>query len=209
MVEEGSNVTDVPRVRRTTAADSGDAGTATWLLTARGVGRALVPAGRLGLLAAALLLLYTGIVKASDSGSFAQTLGAQSLLPQRSLAALSIALPATEIILRAGAIVALAFARGQAIAAVAQAAPFLVFMTYAAAMDAKPPPEPTGCGCGLRTGPIKDWSPLVVQNGACAAMLGLAGYVLRRRIPPTAGSGPVASGAGFSGDGGLREGRSA
>lgn len=145
---------------------------------ARTLRLALAPCARLGLLAAALLLLYTGMVKVSDIAAFARTLESHSLLPAWSVATFSIAVPSIEIILGAGVIAALAFSRGLAVAAIAQAALFLAFMIYAGVINLRPPPEPTGCGCGLRAGPIEDWTPLVIQNGLSAAALAMAGMAL-------------------------------
>lgn len=160
-------------------------------MVAEGAGltlRSLPPLlARLLLTAAALLLLYTGLAKVSDTAAFRSTIEAHGFLPAWSLATVAWALPLAEIALGVGGIGAIAFGRGAALACAAIAVLFVAFAAYAGAMIAAPPAEPVGCGCGLRAGPISDWRPLLVQNGGSTAAMAAAGLILlrvRRRPPP-------------------------
>jgi hypothetical protein len=136
------------------------------------------------LVAAALLLLLTGLTKAFDPTEFEHALSSQRLLAKSIIPVVGLALPIIEIVVAGGALVALtcgAASRWPGIAALLVSFLFLAFMGYAAALTIMPPPEPSSCGCGIRTKPISDWSPLVAKNGVCSAVLGGVALVLSRR----------------------------
>lgn len=156
-------------------------------------------------LASALLLMYTGFEKLQDVSSFREAVRSHGLIPDDVAAWVADFVPMSEVAIGILTLVSLAIGAGRWAAAWAQFLLFLAFMAYAGAMDFAPPqPEPTGCGCGLRAGPIEDWTPLVIQNGACAVLVGLAGVVAAqgtaRRKGPSTEHGVLPSAPNQAGD---------
>lgn len=142
----------------------------------------LAPVARVAILAIAGWLLWSAILKLVDGSAFRASLRAQDLLPPATLPAVACAVPCVELILAGWAILdAVAGSPRLRVPALALAVLFLVFAAYAAVLTFRPPPKPTGCGCGWSRAIVTDWRPIAARNAGLAVVLALGAWAVGAR----------------------------
>ena len=128
--------------------------------------RGLMLAG-LGL---SLIFLYSGIDKWFNLGEFKRIVLAHGLLGTNVALPAAAALASIEIVIGVLGLT-LILIRGFAsltFVFIGQAALFLVFTGYSAALVAWPPPEPTPCGCSFLASATADWPAILARSAAVA-----------------------------------------
>lgn len=128
--------------------------------------------------AVSLMFLYSGVEKWSDIGRFEQIVVSHGLIGQSWVGTAGAVLACVELGVGAvGLLVVLvAGPRLLSLTLLVQATLFLGFAVYAALLTAKPPPEPTSCGCGVLSAPTADWSGILTRNAVASAALGASGF---------------------------------
>jgi hypothetical protein len=133
-------------------------------------------------LATALVLLFSGLLKLFDPAEFAAALASHNLLPRAWVATPIVSdLPEPEWATWAVASVETASGLGAVLFALAgrwRAAtlPVLLMLAalagYAIALTVHPPTAgPVSCGCPLAPAPIDDWTPIALRNTLWALSL--------------------------------------
>lgn len=133
-------------------------------------------------IAVSLLFLYSGVEKWSDIGQFERIVVSHGLIGQSWAGPAGVALACIELGVGTGglAFVLLGGPRSLAPVFLAQAVMFLGFAVYAGLLAAKPPPEPTSCGCGMLSAPTADWHLILTRNAITAASLGVSALLVLR-----------------------------
>lgn len=133
-------------------------------------------------IAVSLLFLYSGVEKWSDIDQFERIVVSHGLIDQTWAGPSGTALASIELGLGAIglSLVLLTGPRSLAPVFLAQALMFLGFAVYAGLLAARPPPEPTSCGCGMLWGPTADWPSILTRNTITAAALGVAALLVLR-----------------------------
>ena len=129
-------------------------------------------------IAVSLVLLYSGVEKWSDIDQFERIVVSHGLVGQSWAGAGGVVLACVEVGVGAvGLLVVLvAGPRLLSVILLVQATVFLGFAVYAALLTAKPPPEPTSCGCGVLAAPTADWAGILTRNAVAAAALGASAF---------------------------------
>ncbi len=123
-------------------------------------------------IAAALVLLYTGSAKLLGPSAFARTIEAQGLIPRDLSPHVAWGVITMELSVGTSALWLVLAERRTRAAAIGAGLVFAAFAWYAGAMVLSPPPEPTGCGCaGSSPTDIADWGAITGRNSALAAAL--------------------------------------
>lgn len=141
--------------------------------------------------AVSLLFLYTGVEKWSDIAAFERVVVSHGLLETTTARPASVALAVAEIAVGVLGL-ALVMLRGPtalALVLMLQSALFVGFAVYAALLVAKPPPEPTSCGCGILSAATAHWPQILTRSAIADAAL--AGASLLALRGPTAGPEPL------------------
>jgi hypothetical protein len=133
--------------------------------------------------------MYSGVYKFLSIDSFGDLLLAQGVFRGHWAHAFKWIVPAVETAAATGALL-LAVARSSwDRAAIVLGCVMASLCAYAAWLVVKPPPSPTGCGCGLRMHAIANWSAISRENGLSAMVLVLTATFAPRRArvsPPLA-----------------------
>jgi len=150
--------------------------------------RLLVLAG----LGFSLLFLYTGVDKWSDLRGFERVVISHGLIGAATAGPAATALATIEVAIGVFGLLLILTKGFRSLAPVfvLQAALFLLFAGYAGFVVAKPPPEPTSCGCGAFSAPTADWAQILTRNCVTAGALGLASLAVFR-IQPERGAVPT------------------
>lgn len=149
-------------------------------------GRALLPGVLMFVgLGVSLLFLYTGVDKWSNLAGFERIVISHGLIGVQNAGPAATALATAEIGIGALGLLLILIKGFRSLAPVfvLQAALFLLFAGYASFVVARPPPDPTTCGCGVFSAPTADWSSILTRNSATAGALGLASLVVVRVRP--------------------------
>jgi hypothetical protein len=143
-------------------------------------------------LTTAAVLLAAALWKFADLDSFRRILESHGVVPARWLPATALAVPAIEAGVAVGACVAVQRERRVGAALLLLSAVLVAMAGYGLAMHLHPPPRPVRCGCGFGSAVVRDWSAIVLRNGAWAAGLACLALVSRpARDMPVAGSAGV------------------
>ncbi|KAA0213527.1 MAG: hypothetical protein DYG94_12925 [Leptolyngbya sp. PLA3] len=140
--------------------------------------RVLRPVLVFAAIAVSLMFLYSGVEKWSNIGRFERIVVSHGLVGQSWAGAGGVVLACVEVGVGAvGLLVVLVVGpRLLSVILLVQATLFLGFAVYAALLTAKPPPEPTSCGCGVLAAPTADWAEILTRNAVAAAALGAGAF---------------------------------
>jgi hypothetical protein len=139
------------------------------------------------ILASGVLLLWTAFTKLRAPSTFAETLAQHEVIPPMLIAPVSWAVPCIELLVGVIGVGCVLLQRGVAGAGLGVSVLFAMFSAYAFVLHIRPPPVPTGCGCGLPRGPVADWPLIAAMNAAGSAVLGVSSLrSVDRRSRPAA-----------------------
>jgi hypothetical protein len=128
-------------------------------------------AASLAALSTGALLMSSALLKATDLDAFRRVLEAHGVVPTVLLSVAPGAISAVEFALGVGA-VAIAQNRSRVGSALLlPSAWFLLMAAYGLLLHLHPPPKPATCGCGFSNAVVRDWSVIVIRNGAYAGAL--------------------------------------
>ena len=131
-----------------------------------------VQGSALFVIAAALVLLYTGSAKLLGPSAFAQTIEAHGLIPRDLSPHVAWGVIAMELSVGTSALWLVLAERRTRAAAIGAGLVFAAFAWYAGAMVLFPPPAPTGCGgAGSASTEAANWGAITGRNSALAAAL--------------------------------------
>lgn len=130
-------------------------------------------AARLGVAGVSLFFIFAAAAKAQTLEDFGATIAAHGLIafPERAAYGVVIAELGVGLFGLAGVAVASSYRRP----AFALAGLATLFAAYSLALTLRPPPVPTGCGCGFSKAPIDSWAPIAMRNSSLAGVLIIIG----------------------------------
>lgn len=131
--------------------------------------------------AAAGIMIYSGVTKATDIPAFARLLNAQGLIPADAAIASAWSVTIAEIAVGAVGLYFATSSRQRPLGGLVVGAMFAALSIYATVLWLKPPAKPTGCGCAWSRRVVEDWGPLAARNWGCVAGMGFATVLVRRR----------------------------
>jgi len=120
---------------------------------------------RIALAGFGIVLMWVGLTKSMELSRFTEIVLAHDLLPDSSVAVLTLLLVVLELLVGAFAFwAAMGSPRRCAIGSVAVTLLLLGFTGYALALSISPPPVPVPCGCTGTSAVVESWVPIMMRN---------------------------------------------
>lgn len=139
----------------------------------------LVTLCRLYMIVAAVALLILGLIKFTDHDTLLLAVLGHELFKSRVAAAVSWIVPAIEMILGAGSILALTTSvRSSAVLAVMVATFFAMMTVYTAVLWIRPPSVPVSCGCLPNAPPVESWMRPTIRNGVLTSITAMVASIM-------------------------------
>ena len=116
-------------------------------------------------------LLVSAFGKFFSIDTFHDALRAHEIVPRELIPVTTWAFPALEAAVGTYAIWQLLTGRSLRSAALPLIVIFGLLAGYTTLLAIHPPAEPTGCGCGIASGPVEHWWPLAARNAVVVVLL--------------------------------------
>ena len=118
-------------------------------------------------------LLVSAFGKFFSIDTFHDALQAHEIVPRELIPVTTWAFPALEAVVGIYTVWRLLTGRSLRSAALPLIVIFGLLTGYTTLLAIHPPAEPTGCGCGIASGPVEHWWPLAARNAVVVVILAL------------------------------------